>query len=124
MRTSIIPFTVEGLSPHIVAAVLGSEYGIGVRSGCFCAQPYVVSLLGLRAEQVERLRTLAKGRKHLLPGFVRISLAFYNTTDEIDAFCNALEDIAARKFGKYTFDQKTSRYVRAIHSGAVSKGIY
>jgi cysteine desulfurase/selenocysteine lyase len=33
----------------LVAAILGYEGGIGVRSGCFCAHPYVVHPLGLTA---------------------------------------------------------------------------
>ena len=40
-----------------VAAVLGHEHGIGVRSGCFCAQPYVAHLLSLApAEDARRRR--------------------------------------------------------------------
>ena len=45
-RVGVIPFNVEGVSHGLVAAVLGYEHGIGVRSGCFCAQPYVAHLLG------------------------------------------------------------------------------
>lgn len=97
-RSCIIPFAIEGWPPYAVAEVLGDEYGIGVRSGCFCAQPYVACLLGVQDDS-KRLRALPKkSQKQLLPGLVRISLAFYNTTDEIDELCIALEKIASRKF--------------------------
>jgi selenocysteine lyase/cysteine desulfurase len=43
----VIPFNLEGRPVGLVAAVLGHESGIAVRSGCFCAQPYVSHLLGV-----------------------------------------------------------------------------
>ena len=39
----------------LVAAILGYEGGIGVRNGCFCAQPYVVRLLGVSSRGPARL---------------------------------------------------------------------
>ena len=54
------PLHVDGLDHGLVAAVLGYEHGIGVRSGCFCAQPYVAHLLGVEgaaaASWVDRAR--------------------------------------------------------------------
>ena len=47
-----MPFTLDGSTPGYVAAVLGHEHGIGVRSGCFCAQPYVAHLLSLRPAEM------------------------------------------------------------------------
>src|SRR5918996_292270 len=38
-KVGVIPFTVDGLEHGLVAAVLGYEHGVGVRHGCFCAQP-------------------------------------------------------------------------------------
>ena len=46
-RLGVVSFAVEGLDHAYVAAVLGYEHGIGVRSGCFCAQPYIAHLLRL-----------------------------------------------------------------------------
>ena len=45
-KVGVVPFTIDGVDHGLVAAVLGYEHGIGVRSGCFCAQPYVAHLLG------------------------------------------------------------------------------
>ena len=51
-RVGVIPFNVGSTHHALVAAILGSEAGIGVRSGCFCAQSYVARLLRLtQAEQ-------------------------------------------------------------------------
>jgi cysteine desulfurase / selenocysteine lyase len=38
-KLGVIPFTVDGLEHGLVAAVLGYEHSVGVRSGCFCAHP-------------------------------------------------------------------------------------
>ncbi|HEX9616275.1 MAG TPA: aminotransferase class V-fold PLP-dependent enzyme, partial [Anaerolineales bacterium] len=38
-RLGVIPFKLEGISHFLAAAILGFEFGIGVRSGCFCAHP-------------------------------------------------------------------------------------
>ena len=44
-RLGVIPFNLHSLPHALVAAILGYEGGIGVRSGCFCAQSYVSILL-------------------------------------------------------------------------------
>jgi cysteine desulfurase / selenocysteine lyase len=38
-RLGVIPFTLDEISYFLISAVLGCEFGIGVRSGCFCAHP-------------------------------------------------------------------------------------
>jgi selenocysteine lyase/cysteine desulfurase len=48
-RLGVIPFGLEGISHFKVASILGYEFGIGVRSGCFCAHPYILHLLKLTA---------------------------------------------------------------------------
>ena len=50
-RVGVIPFNVVSTHHALVAAILGSEAGIGVRSGCFCAQSYVARLLRLTQEE-------------------------------------------------------------------------
>lgn len=111
-RSCIIPFAVKGMSPHLVSAILGKEYGIGVRSGCFCAQPYVARLLGLRSSEIAHLRSkAAAGEARLLPGLVRVSLSFYNTEAEIDQLIEALHAIASGSFGRYVVEASTGTYV-------------
>ena len=40
-RLGVIPLRLEHVSHFVAAAVLGYEFGIGVRSGCFCAHPHL-----------------------------------------------------------------------------------
>ena len=51
-RLGVIPLNVDGLPHHLVAAVLGYEYGIGVRNGCFCAHPYLLQLMNVSRARI------------------------------------------------------------------------
>jgi cysteine desulfurase/selenocysteine lyase len=62
-KASVISFVIEGIHPHDVGTILDRE-GIAVRTGHHCAQP-VMDRFGI-------------------PATTRASLAFYNTTQEID----------------------------------------
>ncbi len=71
-RTSLITFNIEGVHP-LDAATLLDVQGIAIRSGHLCAQP-LLNLFGFSAA-------------------LRLSLASYNTIEEIDYFCNALKSV-------------------------------
>jgi cysteine desulfurase/selenocysteine lyase len=105
-RVGVIPFTVDGLHHALVAAILGYEHGIGVRSGCFCAQPYMSHLLGLDAITARTWARRARdGDKRGAPGMVRISFGCYNDTADVDRAVAALGCIAAGDFdGSYRSD--------------------
>lgn len=45
-RVAVVSFTVRGWDSGALAVALSERYGIGVRSGMFCAQPLVRRLLG------------------------------------------------------------------------------
>lgn len=111
-RLGVIPFNLGALPHALVAAVLGTEFGIGVRSGCFCAHPYLVQLLNLSRDDVERVRaSMAEGDKGSMPGMVRISFGMYNTKDDVDALTTALRLIAAGDYaGTYSLDRKSGEY--------------
>jgi len=110
-RSGVIPFTMLDTPPHLVAAVLGYEWGIGVRSGCFCAHPYVMSLLGIDRQAQQRIRdNLSHGRRDLVPGMVRVSFGLYNTRAEVDILIEALTAIAHAHYGDYTLDEATGSY--------------
>ncbi len=113
-RSGVIPFNLDGKPPHQVAAVLGHEWGIGVRSGCFCAQPYVMSLLGLspKAQQLARYNILHQ-RRDLAPGMVRVSFGLYNTKEEVDVLIEALTAISSGQHGDYLLDAATGQYTPA-----------
>ena len=65
----ILSFTVDGVHPHDIATILDSCH-VDVRAGHHCAQP-LLAYLGVRS-------------------WARASLAFYNTTADIDRFLAAL----------------------------------
>jgi selenocysteine lyase/cysteine desulfurase len=95
-KVGVIPFTVDGLDHGLVAAVLGYEHGVGVRSGCFCAHPYIAHLLRLSATEMERRLARARGGEHRgTPGMVRISFGCYNDLADVDRAVGALELLAA-----------------------------
>jgi cysteine desulfurase/selenocysteine lyase len=68
----IIPFNINGLSAHDVA-LLCDSYGIAIRSGYHCAQPF---------HQIMQL-----------PSSARASFYLYNTHEEIDQFLEVLKEI-------------------------------
>jgi cysteine desulfurase/selenocysteine lyase len=111
-RLGVITFNIDGLSHFLVAAVLGTEYGIGVRNGCFCAHPYLMQLLGLSPEEAQRVRaSIAGGDRRAMPGMVRVSFGSYNTTEEIDVLAEALEHIARGDFrGLYVQDRASGEF--------------
>ncbi len=69
-KTSVVSFVIEGLHPFDIGTLLDKQ-GIAVRTGHHCTQP-IMEEFGI-------------------PGTVRASFAFYNTTEEIDTFIQALE---------------------------------
>lgn len=75
-KASVMSFTLEGYETEEVGKIL-NQYGIAVRTGHHCAQPI------LRRFGVERT--------------VRPSLAFYNTTEEIDLLVSVLHQLRRAK---------------------------
>jgi selenocysteine lyase/cysteine desulfurase len=112
-KVGVIPFNLEGKSHFLVAAILGYEGGIGVRSGCFCAHPYVVHLLALsEGEQEEWRRQMLSGDKSNMPGMLRISFGCYNTIDDIDRLVEMLQRIARDEYsGDYRVEKQSGVYL-------------
>ncbi|RMG91984.1 MAG: aminotransferase class V-fold PLP-dependent enzyme [Chloroflexi bacterium] len=112
-KVGVIPFNVEGMSHFKVAAILGYEGGIGVRSGCFCAHPYVVHLLGLNEAEAARWRNqMLAGDKSEMPGMVRVSFGCYNNQEDVDRFLVMLERIVRGEYdGEYVVDRRTGEYL-------------
>ena len=108
-RVGVIPLMSEKIHHALLAAVLGYEWGIGVRHGCFCAHPYVIDLLALKDEEVFRyIEEVRNGDRSKRPGFVRVSLGLYNTEEEIEYLAGALEHILAHgPRGRYAVDPST-----------------
>ncbi len=68
-KAAVLSFVIEGIHPHDIGTVLDRQ-GIAVRTGHHCAQPVM-----------DRFQ---------VPATTRASLAFYNTTAEIDALAAGL----------------------------------
>lgn len=92
-RIGIIPFSLDGIHHNLVADILAGEAGIAVRSGCFCAQPYVRKLIKLAQAQICKKDKQSQDR----PGVIRISYGLYNHFREIDFLIQALSRIVERK---------------------------
>lgn len=109
-RLGVIPFTLEGISHFKVAAILGFEFGIGVRSGCFCAHPYILHLIGIDHQEAQMVRErMQNGDRSDMPGLLRASFGLYNTLTEVDILVDSLTHIIR---GEYN-----GHYVQEIASG-------
>jgi cysteine desulfurase / selenocysteine lyase len=95
-RVGVISFLLQGHSHAQVASALGYEYGIGVRSGCFCAHLGVMHLLNLSAPEAEEARARMRlGTLEGVPGAVRISLGLQNSAADVDRLMEALGELVA-----------------------------
>lgn len=111
-RLGVIPMELAGISHFKVSAILGYEFGIGVRSGCFCAHPYILHLLGLNELEAEQVRSrMLAGDRSQMPGMVRASFGLYNSLEDIEAFIDAMKSIAHGGYrGSYKQDISTGEY--------------
>jgi cysteine desulfurase/selenocysteine lyase len=71
-KASILGFTLEGVHPHDIGAIL-DDSGIAIRAGHHCAQPVM--------------------RHFGIPATARASFAFYNTLEEAEVLADALMKI-------------------------------
>ena len=112
-RLGVIPFNLQGISHFLVAAILGHEFGIGVRSGCFCAHPYVLHLLKVDKEnELEVRNQMMGGDRSNMPGMVRASFGLYNSSDEIEALIEALRAILLGNYqGNYVQERASGEFI-------------
>jgi selenocysteine lyase/cysteine desulfurase len=112
-RLGVVAFNVDGCDHALVSAILSYEGAIGVRSGCFCAHPYVLCLLRVGEPEAERVRgeILARDRSHI-PGAVRASVGMYNDESDVDTLCDWLARIQRGDYrGKYKVCKESGNYV-------------
>jgi len=110
---AVAAFTVADTPHALVAARLSAEFGIGVRHGCFCAHPYLIRLLDLPPDDIERYRhDVLAGDRTRIPGAVRASAGISVTPAEIDRFLDAVTIIADGDAPPvpYVQDQATGDY--------------
>ncbi len=69
-KSSVVSFVVDGVHPHDMGTILDRE-GIAIRTGHHCTQPVM--------------------KRFGIPATSRVSLAFYNTEEELDTCVKAIE---------------------------------
>lgn len=117
-KVGAIPFNLAGVSHFKLAAILGYEGGIGVRSGCFCAHPYVVHLLQLSDEEAGSWQAqMLAGDKSNMPGMVRASFGCYSNKADVDRLVTMVQRIADGDYaGNYVVDSATGEYTPVGHT--------
>lgn len=90
-RVGIVPFNMKGVYHEKLAEILAGEAGISVRSGCFCAHPYVQRLMKIPPEKIHRMVDNPMEPK---PGMIRISFGLYNEHQEVHKLLELLHGVA------------------------------
>src|SRR5258706_7911293 len=115
-RLGLASFVIDGVHHGLAAAALSHEWGVAVRNGCFCANPYVFHLLNMSKAEVQEVEgEVAEDRRTALPGRVRASLAPYKHEAEVQGFANAVRHVARGQL-KTRYEQATDRTF-ALESG-------
>ena len=120
---AVAAFNVGGQHHALVAARLATEFGMGVRHGCFCAHPYLGRLLGLDESQWARFRAeVLEGDRSRIPGAVRASCGISTTVDDVDQLLVAVRTISedARGPVEYLQDRCTGDFLPtdpSLHAG-------
>ena len=86
-RVALCSFNLRGHDHAEVAAVLSAEYGIGVRSGSFCAHPLLAHLAGTGGRA---------GCSQNVPGAVRASLGLGTGAQDLERLGAALGELVRR----------------------------
>ncbi len=112
-RLGVIPFSLDKLSHFKIASILGYEFGIGVRSGCFCAHPYILHLLGLNEDEAGQVRSrMLAGDRSEMPGLIRASFGLYNSLEDVDILEDALQRIVRGEYrGRYVQDRTSGEFI-------------
>ncbi len=88
----VFAFNLRGYPHGKLAAILSAEYGISVRSGSFCAHPFIQHLV---AGSDHAVGVAECGSAAPTAGAVRLSMGLRTTYEEIDYTVDALRAVAA-----------------------------
>ncbi|KAE9540014.1 hypothetical protein AGLY_005266 [Aphis glycines] len=118
------------LHHNFVCAILNDVFGVQARGGCACAGPYAQDLLGisdtlaieyenmlLEDDRLDR-HHLRRHEEHspfemLRPGFIRISLPFFMSDNEVSYVLEALKMVATegwKLLPQYTLNPETGEW--------------
>ena len=106
---------------HFINQLLNDLFGIQCRSGCSCAGPYVIELLGMD-DQTETMFLNAFDNDvskigSLKPGFVRFNVPFFHSNDVIEFILDAVEFVCANALyfaPFYELDQETGSWTNFV----------
>lgn len=128
-RAGIVSFMVRygnaspGLYLHyqFVCSLLNDLFGVQCRGGCACAGPYAQWLLGLDAKLSEEFEQclMRTAQEVLRPGFVRISLHWAQSDQDLDAIAAAVRWVADngwKLLAAYSFDRETGEWLHRLDS--------
>lgn len=76
----IISFNIDGINPYMLCSDMSKENGLQTRAGCSCAGPYGHDLLALNDNADLQKK----------PGWLRVSIHYSQTTNNIDYLLSAL----------------------------------
>ena len=117
-RLPVAAFNLTGTPHALVASRLSHEFGIGVRSGCFCAHPYVIRLLQLDDAQIQLYRDQVRTGQHaLLPGMVRASAGLGTSLQDVRVLGEALRMIVATPQASDQYTVTGTGEFRPDHTG-------
>ena len=93
VRAAVVSLNIGDMPHGLVASALNDYAAIAVRNDCFCAQPYVRSLIFQACETLGYCAPMTVERR----GMVRASFGVYSTTDDIDRLVAALQWISLNR---------------------------
>ena len=105
------------LHHNFVGVLLNDLFGIQSRSGCACAGPYALSLLGIDYDMAKNLESelLADDvHEYLRPGFVRLNFPYFMDEITFDFVIEAIHFIANQGWKllpHYTFHPETGEWI-------------
>ncbi|HLZ61877.1 MAG TPA: aminotransferase class V-fold PLP-dependent enzyme, partial [Ktedonosporobacter sp.] len=121
-RLGVLSFNIDGHGYTEVASVLANEWGVGVRSGCFCAHLYVAHLLGISEEDsTEARERLIASLPVDLPGMVRASLGIASTRADVDRLVSGLQAIARNEI-RATYHKTAHGDLEPVHDPHLFEG--
>ena len=96
VRCGALSFNHKQIDHGLLAAILNDYYAIAVRNECFCAHPYVSSLLKAELWELDLSDVPEQQQESYINrkrGMVRASLSLYNNSDDIEQLLNAIAEI-------------------------------
>jgi selenocysteine lyase/cysteine desulfurase len=102
------------LHSHFVAAVLNDLFGIQVRSGCFCAGPYIHRLFPIDERWSREMNAeVVDGHEGAKLSLLRVSFGYFMSDTVVDYVIEAVHLVADhgwKLLPVYRFDPRTARW--------------